>query len=108
MRTLSFIVDKQKIKRDPGCDFRDLVSGTKNYICFHFSFSEDWNKTKKAIQFLSESGEEIDAVLLDETDSCLISDKISSLTKITFRLYGIKEDFKILTSLYEVYQRKGG
>lgn len=107
MRTLSFVVDRQKIKRDSKCDFKDLVSGTKRYIRFHFSFSEDWSNTKKGIQFLSDSGEEIDAFLLDETDSYLLSDKISAMTKITFKLYGVKDDFKILTAPYTIYQKEG-
>lgn len=36
MRTLSFIVDKQIIRKDPECDFSNLVPGTtriyKSYI----------------------------------------------------------------------------
>lgn len=32
MRILKFIVDKQIIRRDPNCDFSNLVSGTKGYL----------------------------------------------------------------------------
>ena len=107
MRTLSFVVDRQIIKRDSKCDFKDLVSGTRGYICFQFSFSKDWEGTKKAISFLNKDGSEIDAGLLDESGSYSISDRIASKTEITFKLYGVKDNFKILTSPCTIYQKEG-
>ena len=32
MRVLDFIVSKQRIYRDPECDFNDIASGTRGYL----------------------------------------------------------------------------
>lgn len=50
MRTLKFIVDTDKIRKDPSCDFSDLTSGEKELYA-EFSFSPDWHGKKKVATF---------------------------------------------------------
>ncbi len=38
MRILKFIVNKQKIRPDPTCDFSGLIKGTSGYLKASFSF----------------------------------------------------------------------
>lgn len=42
MRLLKFIVTDQRIEKDPECDFKHIVSGSRNYLKAHFSLSKEW------------------------------------------------------------------
>ena len=42
MRLLKFNVNAQHIQKDPNCDFNRIVSGTKDYLRAHFTFSSEW------------------------------------------------------------------
>lgn len=42
MRVLSFNVESQRITKNPLCDFKGIVAGSKNYLQAHFSFSPEW------------------------------------------------------------------
>lgn len=46
MRTLKFIVNAQKLEKDPSCDFSGIVSGTKGYLEAEFSVSKEWSYIK--------------------------------------------------------------
>lgn len=70
MRTLEFKIDKQQLIKDPECDFRNIVAGSRNYLRAHFTFSDDWDSCRKAASFWR--GEEEYAVLLDKSDDCMI------------------------------------
>lgn len=107
MRTLEFILDKQILRKDPKCDYRNLILGTKGYLSFHFSFSKDWDGCNKAIQFLDKNDHEIDAFLLDDSDSITIPDEIAALQAISFRVHGVKNGYLIISSVITVYQKEG-
>nr|DAV21390.1 MAG TPA: hypothetical protein [Caudoviricetes sp.] len=51
MRILKFIVNKQKIRPDPTCDFSGLIKGTSGYLKASFSFSPEWNGCNIAASF---------------------------------------------------------
>lgn len=42
MRVLSFIVEDQMIRKDPACDFTNLISGTGGYLKARFVFNQEW------------------------------------------------------------------
>ena len=51
MRNLDFIVDGQKLARDPLCDFTGIAAGSKGYLFARFRFSKEWSGCKKAAVF---------------------------------------------------------
>ena len=51
MRILDFIVSKQKIERDPVCDFTGIAPGSRGYLYARFRFSSDWSGCKCAAVF---------------------------------------------------------
>ena len=73
MRTLEFIVDKQRLRKSPHCSFSAIVAGSVGYLQATFKFSDDWNGYKKAASFWV--GEKEYPVLLDENNSCVIPEK---------------------------------
>ena len=52
MRILKFVVENQKIKQDPSCDFSGLVAGTEGYLKAEFVFSKEWDMLHFAICLL--------------------------------------------------------
>ena len=70
-RVLEFDVDKQRITKNRDCDFSHIVAGSVGYLKAKFNFRDSqWKACKKAASFWL-NGEE-SAVLLDESDMCLI------------------------------------
>lgn len=51
MRNLDFIVDGQKLARDPLCDFTGIAAGSKGYLHARFRFSKEWSGCKKVAVF---------------------------------------------------------
>lgn len=82
MRTLEFIVNKQRLLRKPDCDFSHIVAGSVGYLRAKFYFSSEWNEYKKAASFWL-NGEE-HARLLDENNSCDIPHEV--LTEKVFEV----------------------
>ena len=101
MRTLSFIVDGQTIKKDPKCDFEHIVSGTKGYLKAHFTFSSEWESCVKVARFFRGSKEV--AVVL-ENDECFIPDY--ALVGTTFRVgaIGAYDNYRITTGTIAIRQ----
>ncbi|MEE0782145.1 MAG: hypothetical protein U0M78_10995 [Sellimonas sp.] len=50
-RILAFNVVGQQIKKDPECDFDNIVSGTSGYLYARFTFSREWAGTVKVAEF---------------------------------------------------------
>ena len=70
MRTLEFKVDKQDLRKQPGCDFSGIVAKSVGYLHAKFHFSEEWDGCRKVASFWHDDGEY--PVLLDENDMCVI------------------------------------
>lgn len=101
MRTLSFIVDAQRIIKDPKCDFKHIVSGTKGYLKAHFTFSSEWESCVKVARFFR--GDKEYAARL-KNNECLIPSE--ALTGATFRVsvLGAYDNYQIPTGTVLVRQ----
>lgn len=107
MRTLKFIVDGQIIKKDPDCDFSNLVPGTEGYLRVEFSFSPEWTKCAKVASFWSAVGKEYSPQKLSDGRSCMVPSE--ALEKYAFKigLHGIGPDIKLTTNKIAVKQDGG-
>ena len=100
MRTLKFIIEDQIIKKDPNCDFSNLVPGTEGYIRAEFSFSNDWAGCKKVAAFYAILGHE-------DGKTCLIPKEALQKEKFSIRVIGRAKNLKIITGKIIVIQDGG-
>lgn len=107
MRTLKFIVDKQIIRRDPNCDFDDLIPGTEGYLEAEFSFSPDWKDCTKVAAFWSVMGKEYPPQILTDGKTCMIPAEALAKRSFKVQVMGKKSDFKITTNKVVVCQNGG-
>lgn len=109
MKTLRFIVENQIIKKDPTCDFSDLIPGSKGYLIAEFSFSKEWENMAKVVGFYSPLGREYPPRVLADGKTCVIP--FEALEKRTFKVQviGQSKDFnqKLKTNKVTVYQTGG-
>lgn len=104
MRTLSFIVEGQRLKPDPACDFNGVVSNSRGYLRAKFRFSADWKGCKKVAVFIGETGEE--AVALTG-DCCNIPGRVLTGTVVQVAVVGQRETVRIPTNTTEFRQKTG-
>ena len=102
MRTLEFIVKKQKLMKKSGCDFTHIVAGSRDYLRAKFYFSSDWDNCKKAASFWIDDKEY--AVLLDDDDSCVIPFEVLTNRLIEISVTGAKDKGFIPTTKITVRQ----
>lgn len=107
MRTLKFIVDKQIIKRDPNCDFKNLVPGTEGYLQAEFSFSPEWQGCKKVAAFFSPMGAEYPPQVLEDGKTCMIPSEALEGRRFKIQVLGKKDGFKLTTNKVTVSQNGG-
>lgn len=107
MRTLRFIVDNQTIKRDPKCDFNNLIPGTKGYLRVEFSFSPDWNGFKKVVAFWSAMGREYSPQILVDGKSCMVPAEALRRRLFKLQVLGERSGLKLVTDKIEVIQNGG-
>lgn len=107
MRVLKFVVEGQIIKRDGRCDFSNIVAGTSGYLVANFAFSEVWNGCAKVVEFLSESGEELDALVINRDNSCNIPDNVSKKHAFYIKIYGKRDGYIITTNKILIKQYGG-
>ena len=109
MKTLRFIVENQIIKKDPTCDFSDLIPGSKGYLIAEFSFSKEWGNMAKVVGFYSPLGREYPPRVLADGKTCVIP--FEALEKRTFKVQviGQSKDFnrKLKTNKVTIYQTGG-
>ena len=106
MRYLNFIVDGQIIKKDPDCDFSNIVPGTKGYLAAKFTFSEEWDNTVKVAAFWR-NGRECPPQILKDGYSCIIPAEALTSRQFTISVLGKNNDIKITTNKVEVVQNGG-
>lgn len=104
MRTLKFIVDGQRLKKDPQCDFSGLVVGSKNYLECEFAFSKDWVNMAKAATFKSGVFTEHVPII---NNLCKIPDSITDSTRIHLTITGRDTRTILTTNTSIIIQRKG-
>lgn len=102
MRTLKFIVSGQNIKKNPECDFSDIVAGSIGYLQAAFEFSEDWDGCTKVASFWLDNEEH--AVRLDENDACVIPSEVLVGERFSVSVTGAKTNYKIKTTKTKVRQ----
>lgn len=109
MKTLRFIVENQIIKKDPACNFSDLIPGSKGYLIAEFSFSKEWENMAKVVGFYSPLGREYPPRVLADGKTCVIP--FEALEKRTFKVQviGQSKDFnqKLKTNKVTIYQTGG-
>lgn len=101
MRILKFNVTNQILERDKACNFRGIVSDSKNYLEAEFSFNDEWNGYKKIAVFVNGDKEYPTAII---NNKCKINN--DALTSRSFRVYvvGKKEEEQIKTTSIRVRQ----
>lgn len=104
MRTLDFIVEGQRLKPDPRCDFNGIVSNSRGYLRARFRFSADWKGCKKAAIFTGEDGEEPVAL---SGDCCMIPDRVLTGTVVQVSVVGQRGTVRIPTNTTEFMQKTG-
>ena len=103
MRTLEFKVDKQVLRKQPGCDFSNIVSKSVNYLKAKFHFSKEWNGCKKVASFWLDEKEY--PVLVDKNNECKIPSDVLVGGCFYVSLTGAKQDgYRINTTKYKVRQ----
>lgn len=109
MKTLRFIVENQIIKKDPTCDFSNLVPGTKGYLNAEFSFSKEWDGMTKVVGFYSPLGREYSPRALADGKTCIVP--FEALEKRIFKIQVIGQSpdsmQKLKTNKIVVYQNGG-
>ena len=101
-RTLEFVVEGQRLKKKPGCEFGGIVAGSVGYLRAVFYFSSEWDNCVKAASFW-ENGQE-HSVLLDANDSCIIPDEAVVGNHFLVSVTGAKAGFKIKSTKVKVRQ----
>ena len=81
MRLLKFNVNGQTIAKDPECDFKNLVAGSRNYLKAYFNLPESWQNCPVAVSFWRGSAEH--AFLLKD-NACNVPDEVLDFP--TFRI----------------------
>lgn len=106
-RMLSFRVRDQLIEKDPTCSFKDIVSGTSNYLQARFTMNATW-KGYACVAVFRKMLDEYPVVL--HGGKCDIPAEATDWDKFYVRIVGKKPDGSILTTdETEVTQtRKGG
>ena len=105
MRILKFIVNKQKIRPDPNCNFSGLVKGTSGYLKAHFSFSPEWNGCKIAASFWRMNHE---YPVLVQNGQCEIPPEALTWDYFSVSLMGMKDNGNyILTTDKILVSQKG-
>lgn len=107
MRTLKFIVDGQLIKKDPNCDFSNLVPGSQGYLRAEFTFSKEWDGCVKAASFYSIMGREYAGAMLADGKSCMIPAEACKKRSFKIQVKGRKDGFRLETSKVTVNQTGG-
>lgn len=105
MRTLYFIVDGQRLKQDPTCDFNGIVSNSRGYLQAKFNFSADWGGFKKIAIFTGTNDKQYLAPLV--RDTCEIPYKALTGDIVQVSVVGQRGSVRIPTNTMEFKQKTG-
>lgn len=96
MRNLDFIVDGQKLARDPLCDFTGIAAGSRGYLFARFRFSKEWSGCKKVAVFFSK-GQEYPVGLKD--NGCEIPAEALTGRSVQVYVVGRRAGMQITTNM---------
>lgn len=104
MRILRFQIEQQQIKKDPNCDFGNIVKGSQNYLYAKFNFGDGWRGCKAAASFWC-LGKEY-PVLLSSGGMCAIPAEALKWNNFGVSVTGMKDggQYIIKTNRLEVEQ----
>lgn len=97
MRTLNFLVEGQRLRADPSCDFSGIVPGTSNYLFAEFSFSKEWTGTVKVAEFKKRRGLKPASVPI-VNGRCEIPSEVLTGSKFFINVIGKNGSYKITTN----------
>lgn len=103
-RTLEFIVEGQRLKKDPNCSFSGIVAGSKGYLECHFAFSPEWKGVSKAVIF-TDGNQELYEPL--KYDKCKVPDAITDSSRIHIQVAGKDGGTFLRTNEAVILQKKG-
>lgn len=104
MRELRFIADKQKLKKDQDCDFKNIVSGSVGYLSAVFVTTSEWNGCAMVARF-SGDGKEDFAPVVD--GKCVIPSSVLGGRSFMVQLLGTRgDDYKIASTEVIVLQKE--
>ena len=104
MRTLEFVVKKQRLLKKRGCDFSGLVAGTVGYLHAKFHISDpSWDLcTIKIARFWL--GDIEYAVPLDGNNVCLIPEEVLIGENIELSVLGASSGYRLETNRAKIKQ----
>lgn len=103
MRFLDFIVSKQRIERDPVCDFTGIAPGSRGYLYARFRFSADWNGCKKAVVFSCRGKDECRPLI---NGMCEIPAEVLIGSTVGVAVVGERDGYRITTNKISFQQRR--
>lgn len=102
MRILEFNVEQQRLRKAKDCDFSHIAAGTVGYLKAHFTFSPEWSGCKKAASFWV--GDQENAVLLDESNGCIIPSEVLTGEKFSVSVMGVRDNYQITSTKIKIKQ----
>ena len=103
MRVLKFIVNRQRMSKDPNADFQNIVAGSVGYLYASFDMSSDWNGCMVVAHFTGDDKEDFMPVI---NGKCSIPDEVLTGRFFTVQLIGTSgDDFKIISTRELVLQK---
>lgn len=104
MRILEFNVTKQRLKKKTTCNFSGLVAGSVGYLKASFDFADDeWKRCATRVARFWIDQQEY-AMILDETDSCVIPSEVLTGSKFEVSVVGAAPGYRIETNKIRVRQ----
>ena len=101
MRTLTYQVKNQQLLSLG--DHSGLVAGSQGYLKAKFIFGEGWRDCKRVVSFFS-NGKEY-AVLLNESNECLIPTEILTSSVFEVCVEGRAQNYRILSTKVKERQK---
>ena len=105
MRTLTFIVDKQRLRKDPKCDFGSIVAGSIGYLEAEFQTTSDWANCTMVAHFtgIDDETEEYMPVV---GGTCVIPSNVLNGKAFSVQLIGnIGNDYKLVSTREIILQK---
>lgn len=106
MRTLEFIVDGTEIKKSNGANNSGLIKGSNESVMLKFSFSQEWDKSAKVIEFTTRDGKECKPQILIN-NMCEVPEKALNEYIFYVRVLG-KNSKELLTTKKMAICQNGG
>lgn len=102
MRTLKFIVNKQRMRKDSKTDFANIVAGTIGYLEAEFETTNDWNGCSIVAYFSGNEREEYMPVI---NGRCMVPENVLGGPAFTVQLIGTKDNYRVVSTKEHVLQK---